>query len=124
MSYPYQGEQQTCNAESVPIVEGTKGITFTDVPEGDFDQLIQAVLKQPVSVAVSSKNWGLYDSGIFDLDCSGELDHAVLLVGYVKDEYLYVKNSWSFMWGESGYIKLKYGNSCGIANDASYPSLA
>ena len=44
------------------------------------------------------------------------------MVGYTKD-YWIVKNSWGPSWGESGYIRLNRGNTCGLANAASYPTI-
>eukprot|EP00329_Picozoa_sp_Boothbay-MS584-11_P007008 66513_5 len=38
-----------------------------------------------------------------------ELDHLVQLVGYGSEggvEYWLVRNSWTTLWGEAGYIKL------------------
>ena len=51
------------------------------------------------------------------------MDHGVLLAGYESDHWL-VKNSWATTWGESGYIRLAMGNTCGIANTASFPNAA
>jgi len=62
----------------------------------------------------------MYAGGVFS-DCSTNLDHGVLLVGYT-DHYWIVKNSWNTNWGEQGYIKLAKGNTCGIASQASYPT--
>jgi C1A family cysteine protease len=42
------------------------------------------------------------------------LDHGVLAVGFTS-EYWIVKNSWNTRWGEDGYIRVKMGNTCGIA---------
>ena len=45
--------------------------------------------------------------------------HAVCVVGYDDvDECWLVKNSWGDDRGESGYIRIKYGE-CGL--DANYP---
>lgn len=43
-------------------------------------------------------------------------DHAVLLIGYGKDDgvpYWLIKNSWSYRWGDRGFIKIRQG-LCGI----------
>lgn len=43
-------------------------------------------------------------------------DHAVLVVGYNQENginYWLVKNSWSTMWGDEGYVKIKE-DACGI----------
>lgn len=59
--------------------------------------------------------------------CSGELNHAVLVVGYGTDKktglpYWLVKNSYGTQWGEKGYIRMiRNKNICGIAKFASYP---
>jgi hypothetical protein len=58
----------------------------------------------------------------------------VLLVGFTADYYI-VKNSWGPTWGEKGYIRMKRNVNdpsvnatksgiCGIAQQASYPTVA
>lgn len=68
-----------------------------------------------------------YRGGIFDIDCQGGRNHAVLLVGLGWDDasqrdYWIIKNQWGNGWGEGGYMKLrrKHGNMCDIAGDAVY----
>jgi hypothetical protein len=50
------------------------------------------------------------------------LDHAVTLVGYGTTDdnvdFWIVKNSWSDMWGEDGYVRMRRGTDCcGLADD-------
>jgi hypothetical protein len=47
----------------------------------------------------------------------------MLIVGYDIDGNWILKNSWSSHWGDNGYIKLKAGNTCGVANFALYPNV-
>ena len=74
-----------------------------------------------------------FSDGIFyDNHCNSAildgLNHAVLVVGYGSNrlgDYWIVKNSWSKYWGEDGYVRMarNYGNMCGIASAASYPTV-
>ena len=69
-----------------------------------------------------------------DEECSTDLahaDHIVMLVGYGVDDtvartpYWLLRNSWSAHWGEGGYMRIAArGNTCGVANKATFPVLA
>jgi len=56
-------------------------------------------------------------------DCGKTMDHGVLVIGYVEGSYWIVKNSWGISWGESGTIRLAWGDTCGICDNASYPTI-
>ena len=114
--YAYEAVDQSCVTDGGAFKIGG----FSDVSAGDVDQLAAAVVQQPVAIAVDAENWQMYSSGVFS-DCSTSLDHGVLLVGYTADAWI-VKNSWAESWGENGYIRLARGNTCGLANSASYPT--
>ena len=103
----------------------------------------------PQSVSVAAGNWQWYETGIFqNTNSSGGdnewgIDHAVQMVGYGFDKgynmnYWIVRNSWSTLWGEEGYIRLyradtgaaeqcspaSYGPVCGtsgVLSDLAYP---
>lgn len=70
-------------------------------------------------MAVDAIKWQQYTSGVLNI-CSSNLNFAALLVG-IKDGNWVLKNDWGTNWGESGYIRLVAGNTCGICNMASYP---
>lgn len=113
-SYPYVAKGQTCKQTT-----GDYKITgFTDIK--NCNDLASALQGRPISVAVDASNWSPYRSGVFN-NCKTSLNHGVLLTG-VTDQYWHVKNSWGPSWGESGYIRLARGNTCGICNVASYPT--
>lgn len=66
-------------------------------------------------------------------ECTADIDHGVLLVGYGTDKetgvpYWLIKNSWGTRWGEDGYFKLERTmdpgpGSCGIALAAVFPTI-
>lgn len=119
-AYPYTGVQATCQG-----VKGTKYTVsgYTDVTSGNCNSLLSAIQIKPVSIAVDATNFQYYSKGIFS-NCGTSLNHGVLLVGYSASSGSWkVKNSWGTSWGESGYIQLKSGNTCGLCNVASYVSV-
>uniref|UniRef100_A0A8C3SQ51 Peptidase C1A papain C-terminal domain-containing protein n=1 Tax=Chelydra serpentina TaxID=8475 RepID=A0A8C3SQ51_CHESE len=84
-----------------------------------------------VSIDASQRSFSFYSNGVYYEpkcgECSRNLDHAVLAVGYgvLQGElYWLVKNSWSTYWGNDGYILMSMkDNNCGVATDATYPIL-
>lgn len=109
--YPYKAVKQTCTTPT-----GSFKISgFTDIK--NCNDLATALVGRPVSIAVDATNWSKYSSGVFN-NCATKLNHGVLLVG-ANDQSWKVKNSWGASWGESGYIRLARGNTCGLCNVAS-----
>lgn len=133
-SYPYVAHDGHCREE-----RWTHGLKRGCVkgyhrPLHSEAALMSAVALQPVSVAVggaSMRSFQLYRSGVFTGECSVDLDHALLLVGYGTEagrNYWLVKNSWGASWGLHGYIKIvrtkgKDGK-CGIHRQTSIPVLS
>jgi len=126
-AYPYTARDGSCKkVASVSTISG-----FKDVSQGDEDELLAAVEKAPIPVAIEADQscFQFYHSGVLDdASCGTNLDHGVLAVGYATDaatgkDYWRVKNSWGASWGDKGYIKFVRGkNQCGIALMASYPT--
>ena len=109
-AYPYTGKDGACRDKSVATHATVAG--WTDVASNNVTALMAAVLKQPVAVGVAAMNWGDYMGGVYPHElCDGDIDHAVLLVGWGVDPglgaYWKIKNSWGVGWGEDGYIRLQ-----------------
>ena len=136
--YPYvSGNTRTpgtCQT-SCGLVDGSKIVSFYDVPPSSDEDMMLALGKQPVSIAIEAdqQSFQLYKSGVFTGSCGTKLDHGVLAVGYGSlngEDYYLVKNSWGTTWGQNGYIMLgrgdEYNNGngqCGMLMQASYPSV-
>ena len=139
-SYPYvSGTTLSAGAceKTCPLIDGSKILSFVDVKPNSDQDMMAALVKQPVSVAIEAdqREFQLYKSGVFTASCGTNLDHGVLVVGYGTDkdtglDYYKVKNSWSETWGAGGYIYLGRGSNynngagqCGVLMEASYPVL-
>jgi len=129
--YRYEGTNNQCDyTNCTPIVQLSSCI---DVDKNNQIALMDAVSKQPVSVAIEADTllFQHYTSGVItDIKCGTNLDHAVLIVGYGTEnniDYWLVKNSWGPDWGDNGYVKIlrntscNDGGICGIAQQPSYP---
>lgn len=128
-NYPYQGVASTCKSDHMKLSAHING--FVKVPRNSEEQLLQAVVNQSVSVAVSLNNYfRFYKEGIFTGPCETNLNHAVTAIGYGTGKngtkYWLIKNQWGGNWGEGGFMRLLRQSGqpeglCGIAMDPSYP---
>ena len=117
--YPYTGRQGTCRFDAGKKVDINKGQTV--IKSQDVNGLISAGEDGPVAVAVDASVWSGYRGGILS-SCSTRLNHGVTLVGVTADGVWKIRNSWGPSWGEAGHIRLAKGNTCGVANDATFPT--
>ena len=128
---PYLAKNQKCS--EMPQCETVASFSYCfDVASNNQVDLLKAVSKQPVSIAIEAdtKVFQFYKSGIIDSgDCGTNLDHGVLIVGYGEENgllYWNVKNSWGTGWGENGYVRIARSNEvndpgiCGIAMQPSF----
>ena len=114
-AYPYVARDQACKTNG----GATKIVGY--ISHSGCNGLTSGINSHPVSVTVDATNWSPYKSGVFN-NCKASINHAVLLVGVVGGSWK-IKNSWGTGWGESGYIRLATGNTCGVcANAGVYPN--
>lgn len=86
------------------------------IPKSPHDIMI-SLTKAPIAIGLDANNFyfRFYQSGVIDVpsNFSKVMNHAVLLVGYDKDEkgyYWIIQNSWGTSWGEDGFCKIRIKN--------------
>lgn len=125
----YLGQDGYCHVDNVTAVTSMTG--WVNVTANDENALRLAIFKHgPISIAIdaSQKTFSFYSNGVYyDPKCKNkidELDHAVLAVGYGilnGHKYWLVKNSWSNMWGNDGYVLMSSrDNNCGVETSPTY----
>ena len=91
---------------------------------GESSMAAHAVSTGPIAIAVDANTWSSYTGGIMS-SCGTSIDHAVQAVGVDTSSYWLIRNSWGSSWGESGYIRLAYGqNTCNLDYIPTYVDAA
>ncbi|XP_072258359.1 cathepsin S-like [Pyxicephalus adspersus] len=126
--YEYSEKKQMC------LLKSDDALTFNvSKYYALFDEGIMAsslALDGPITVGIdASDDFSQYKDGIFTGDCSDQVNHAVIIVGYGTEydenegkdiDYWIIKNSWGENWGEKGYVKMQRNvNLCGITTMAA-----
>jgi C1A family cysteine protease/PKD repeat protein len=89
------------------------------------EEMKRAILENgPISVSVHVNNpFQAYRGGVFNYCTDGEINHAVVLVGWDNTQgqsgVWIMRNSWGSGWGESGYMRIEY-SCCQIGYAACY----
>jgi len=130
-NYPYKAVDGTCAFQPSNVFAKLTTWNFACYPESEQGLLQSAWSFGPISICVDAANWQDYTSGIMTgWQCAwiNQLDHCVQLTGWDftgSTPYWNVRNSWGADWGETGYIRLQYGqNTCGLTFDATYVTAA
>lgn len=129
--YQYKSQKEECKSDdilkSVVKAYGYAGVHGAENFKKALDQV------GPLTASVNSKmnSFIFYREGIFDdVSCNGnDTNHEVVIVGYGKDratsqDYWIIRNSWSRLWGESGYMRIAMKeDSCLSTRSAFFPLL-
>lgn len=98
-SHPY-----TCLPPKVTVA------AYDQVPPSDEDKLMEYVSLSPVSVNINASHelMQFYSYGVYDVDCSPQTDHGVLLVGYGNGG----TETMTYDFSQSGRNKTDCGRWC------------
>jgi cathepsin L len=126
--YPYRPESGLFECKYKKAMGKVKVSSISLVAPACSEQLKAHIAKGPVSVGIEADQpvFHQYTGGIItSSSCGSAVDHAVLAIGYGKEngqEYYIVKNSWGADWGENGYVRIGVANGLGICGIQSQPS--
>lgn len=124
--YPYSSYSGTtgrCNVNAAKEVISVSGYSTV---KGESSMASYVQKTGPLSVCLDASSWSSYKGGIMS-SCTKRVNHCVQAVGVDASSggYWKVRNSWGTRWGESGFIRLSYGqNTCAITNDPTYVTVA
>ncbi|XP_026489282.2 procathepsin L-like [Vanessa tameamea] len=112
--YPYEERDNVCRYNSTNIRVKVKSCRAIQVTEDELAYQLYSI--GPLMIGVNSEKLQPYRGGLLT-DCkAGEINHAILLVGYGTDEdgnkYWLAKNSWGTVFGEHGYLRMLRGVNC------------
>lgn len=123
--FPYVASKVACNPPHTHHEKIASWAYVTNdysVPSADL--IKNAIYNYgPVAAAVCvGTAFQNYTGGIFQTNECTQVNHAIVLVGW-DDTYGYwiLRNSWGTSWGESGYMRIKYGTSS-VGYAATYVS--
>ncbi|HET6226625.1 MAG TPA: C1 family peptidase [Bacteroidia bacterium] len=109
---PYKAANGTCKAS---YTYHEKIISYKEIGlQPTTDAIKQAIYTYgPVWVCVNAgSNFNNYSGGVLTKTDAGDINHAVVLVGWDDANSCWVmRNSWGSSWGESGYMRIKWGIS-------------
>ncbi|GKT15588.1 peptidase C1A [Aduncisulcus paluster] len=133
---PYLSMNSYCDM-TLEVDDRFKIIGYGNPESGNQDDLYTCLQDGPTAVGTAvPESFVFYAAGIYDdiENCPSDIDsivHAVTLEGYGRQmnpdqqdetvEYWIIKNSWSSLWGDEGYIYITLENdTCSISQDPSY----
>jgi len=120
-NYPYTATKGSCSFNAGYV--GARVSTFADVDASEL-AMMTALQEGPLAVAITAvDSLNYYKSGVYAGNCAGEVNHAVVVVGYGSlrgQNYWVVRNSWGTGWGQGGYVLFARGhNMCNIETYAA-----
>merc|ERR1739845_319324 len=81
-SYSYTARGGSCRASSCDVQLPQGSVTGHQNVGKSSSSLKSALSQQPVSVTVNAGQLQLYANGVVSGSCSGQINHAVIAVGY------------------------------------------
>jgi C1A family cysteine protease len=117
-AFPFQATDVACGGPYQHPYRISNWAYVSGQPMPSVQAIKQAIYTYgPISAAVYvGQQFRAYSSGIFDANEQGQVNHAIVLVGWEDDlgldqGYWILRNSWGSGWGEDGYMRIRYGSN-------------
>jgi C1A family cysteine protease len=130
-SYQYTARGGSCRDSSCKVLLERGTVTGHKNVGQTSSALKSALASQPVSVTVNAGQLQFASNGVVTGNCQGQINHAVIAVGYGSDglDYFKIRNSWGSSWGEEGYVRLaqeggSQGTACLLQDPPVVPQLS
>ncbi len=115
-TFPYAGTELNCPTD-LPVFRKADGWGKLANEEGkdapSIESVKTAILRYGavITFVAVTNTWTKYKGGIYDAcDGGNSPNHIINLVGWNDEgEYWIARNMWGEVWGEKGYINIKYG---------------
>ncbi len=115
--FPYMADDVSCKSTAAQFEKVDSYAYVGESGRGpSVDEMKQAIYQYgPIAVTVSASGaWSAYKGGIYNACNSNGTNHIVALVGYDDDDQVWIlKNSHGTVWGEQGYMRIKYVGTSG-----------
>jgi len=125
--YPYtsgNGVTGACQTTKLSLVSATIS-NYHLIASSEASMATYLSTYGPLAVAVDATSWNTYTGGVMANCAALQINHGVIIVGVYTDAstpYWIIKNSWGTVWGEDGYLLLRYNtNQCAITAAPSSP---
>lgn len=124
--FPYQYNDGTCRCPYPhPYQIDSWAYIGNSNSVAGVDEMKRAILEYgPIAISFHVNNaFQSYHSGVFNYCTDGDINHAVLLVGWDDSQgqngVWILRNSWGSYWGENGYMRIEY-SCCQVGYAACY----
>jgi cathepsin L len=111
---PYSASNQTCSAVTGNYRSVAWGFVTDKTTIPSVAELKSALCEHgALAIAVRATSaFQAYASGVFNQNDTGNVNHAVTLVGWDDDKQAWlIKNSWGTGWGDQGYMWIRYNSN-------------
>lgn len=112
---PYKGADKSCmNSAKTNFYVKDFGRINPSKAIASVSEIKEALCQHgAVATAVNATKMFLgYRSGIFDENAKGDINHAIVIIGWDDAKHAWLlKNSWGSDWGDNGYMWIDYNSN-------------